>query len=158
MSFWKDLDIGWKRVGGVIAAVTALSAITVTVTGWEPQKVTACYILAGLVTVASGWMLDRHAKEFEELYEDRDKRLNAIEAHLQDIKQHSIETRKDTLRIQLASYMKDQPKNVDTILLLAEKYFCELDGDWYMTSEFMNWCEANNIKPEIALSCKVKKD
>lgn len=158
MSSWKKIDSGWKRLLSVITLVTALSAITVTITGWEIPKVTACYILAGLVILFAGWMLDDHVKEFNETNKKNETRLNHFDDMLHEIRKHILETHKDTIRIQLQQQMQHKPENVDTILKLAEKYFCELHGDWYMTNEFMNWCEAHGINPKIALSCKVERD
>lgn len=154
---WKKIDSGWKRILSVVTLVTALSAITVTITGWEIPKVTACYILAGLVVLFAGWMLDDHVKEFNETNKKNETRFNHIDKVLTEIKIHSLETHRDTLRLQLYNYMKDQPENKDTILSLAEEYFCKLNGDLYMTNEFMKWAEKNNVEPSLILSCKIER-
>lgn len=168
MSSWKFLDIGWKRIGGVFAAITVLSTFTINMTGWDIVKVSGSYGLLGIAILVSGWMLDKHTKEFEIINNQRDerlierdkelqKRVEHIEEALQVIKKHSLETHKDTVRIQLLQLLQHQPDNVDTILTIAEKYFCELKGDWFMTNVFMDWCKKHDIDPKIALSCKVEE-
>lgn len=158
MGSWKKIASGWKRLLSVITLVTALSAITVTITGWEIPKVTACYVLAGLVILFAGWMLDDHVKEFNETNKKNETRFNHFDEVLHEIREHILETHKDTIRIQLQQQIQHKPDNVDTILKLAEKYFCEMNGDWYMTNEFVNWAEAHGIDPKIVLTCKVERD
>jgi hypothetical protein len=41
--------------------------------------------------------------------------------------------------------LSQQPDNVDTIFKLAEAYFVGLQGDWYMTNEFVKWAKNHNI-------------
>ena len=68
--------------------------------------------------------------------EESNRIISDISSSLDDLKKLSLDTRKDTLRIQLLMILEQQPENIDTILKLAETYFVELHGDWYMTSEF----------------------
>lgn len=157
MGSWKKIDSSWKRILSVVALVTTLSTITVTITGWEIPKVTACYVLAGLVILFAGWMLDDHVKEFEKTNEKNETRFNHFEEVLHEIREHILETHKDTVRIQLQQQIQHKSDNIDTILKLAEKYFCELKGDWFMTNEFVNWAEAHGIDPKIVLTCKVER-
>lgn len=48
---------------------------------------------------------------------------------------------KDSLRTQLLVMMSDYPTEVQEILTLGERYFCQLKGDWYLTSLFNKWLE-----------------
>lgn len=151
------ISAGWKRLAGVIAAVTTLTTVTVEFTGWEILKVGACYVLAGAVVLFSGWMLDDHIKKFDETNEENEKRFDRIDECLKVIKEHSLETHKDTVRLQLLHLFQSQPENIDTILVLSEKYFCQLEGDWYLTNMFMSWAEKHGVNSDIALSCKVER-
>lgn len=103
-------------------------------------------------------MLDDHVKEFNETNKKNETRFNHFDEVLHEIREHILETHKDTIRIQLEQQIQHKPDNVDTILKLAEKYFCEMNGDWYMTNEFVNWAEAHGIDPKLVLSCKVERD
>lgn len=157
MKSFDKISSGWKRLAGIIAAITTLTTVTVKLSDWDPVKVTACYVLAGMVTLFSGWMLDEHIKEFKKTNEENKKRFNHIDSVLHEIREHILETHKDTVRIQLQQQIQHKSDNIDTILKLAEKYFCELKGDWFMTNEFVNWAEAHGIDPKIVLTCKVER-
>lgn len=84
--------------------------------------------------------------------EDTENRINGfkdqvsnIESSMQTILSVAEDTRKDTLRIQLMMLMKEEENNIDTILKVAETYFVELQGDWYMTSEFSKWAKRHDV-------------
>lgn len=105
----------------------------------------------------AGWMLDDRIKDFEKTNELYEKRFDRIDAVLQTIEKHSLETHEDTMRLQLLHLLEHQPENIDSIMTVAERYFCQLGQDWYMTNEFMAWAEKHNVNPDIALSCKVER-
>lgn len=48
-------------------------------------------------------------------------------------------------RSQLLTLMSDYPENESEILKVANYYFQELNGDWYMTSLFTKWAESRGI-------------
>lgn len=55
----------------------------------------------------------------------------------------------DSCRTQLLTLLNNYPTNVPEIMKLAEHYFRELHGDWYMTSLFNGWLTQSGIgKPE----------
>lgn len=49
-----------------------------------------------------------------------------------------------TARLELLQLMQ---MDADTaqVLRVAENYFTQLDGDWYMGEEFTRWCSAKDI-------------
>lgn len=56
---------------------------------------------------------------------------------------------RDTLRTQMLLMLKDFPEEKAEILKLAQHYFEDLDGNWYLTILFNKWLEENRIaKPE----------
>lgn len=56
---------------------------------------------------------------------------------------------RDGLRTQLLLLILLRPGEKQEILTLAEHYFKDLKGDWYMTSIFNSWVEENGIaEPE----------
>jgi hypothetical protein len=71
-----------------------------------------------------------------DMKEDSNKKIDILAENVEKVLKISKETRQDTIRIQLLMIMEHQPDNIDTIVKLAEKYFIELKGDWYMTNEF----------------------
>ena len=80
---------------------------------------------------------------------NRKGRLGAIEGKLNSIEQNQGIAEKDALRTQLLLMMSDYPDEVQEILRLAERYFKDLNGDWYATVLFNKWLIRKQIaKPE----------
>lgn len=48
-------------------------------------------------------------------------------------------------RSQLLTLMSDYPDNESEILKVAQYYFKDLNGDWYMTSLFSKWAESRGL-------------
>lgn len=88
----------------------------------------------------------------EFLIRRRDEKKGAMSKVLSRL--DGIETKqniseKDSCRTQLLILLNHYPKNVPEVLKLAEHYFRDLHGDWYMTSLFNAWLVQNGIgKPE----------
>ena len=61
----------------------------------------------------------------------------------------------DSARTQLLLLMNHYPENDNEIMKVAEYYFQELDGDWYMTELFSEWAENRGI--DIDEIVKLKK-
>ena len=56
---------------------------------------------------------------------------------------------KDVLRTQLLLLILLKPQERQEIMTIAEHYFADLHGNWYMTSIFNKWLEAELIaEPE----------
>lgn len=55
----------------------------------------------------------------------------------------------DSVRLQMLVMMSDYPDEKQEIMRLAEHYFKDLKGNWYLTSMFNKWLlEHNEAKPE----------
>lgn len=52
---------------------------------------------------------------------------------------------KGSTRTQLLLLINDIPQNESEILTVAEYYFKDLDGDWYMSAVFEEWMEKRNL-------------
>ena len=56
---------------------------------------------------------------------------------------------KDSVRTQMLVLMADYPDDKQGVMKLAERYFAQLNGDWYMTGIFNRWLTENTLgKPE----------
>lgn len=56
---------------------------------------------------------------------------------------------KDQCRTQMLVMMGFRPHETTEIMKLAQHYFGDLEGNWYMTSLFNSWMDEQNIgKPE----------
>ena len=97
--------------------------------------------------------------QMTQIKEDSNNKITQLNSNIDKILEISNETRKDTVRIQLLMVLSHQPENIDTIFRLAEKYFVQLEGDWYMTNEFVKWAKDRNIiiPPNIFNSLDISK-
>lgn len=78
--------------------------------------------------------------------------LKEARGEIQSLKNENHEIRLDTTRTQLLMLMQHQPSNHDTILKVAERYFCHLGGDWYMSVEFQSWADSQKINIPTTIS------
>ena len=80
---------------------------------------------------------------------NRKGRLEEIENSLKTIDRRMKTAEKDSLRTQLLLLLSDYPEEANEIMTLAQHYFVDLKGDWYMTSMFNRWLVVHDIaKPE----------
>lgn len=68
-------------------------------------------------------------------------------AQLKKIYEKTIQNEKAIVRLQLIYLINEQPQNRDTILLTAQRYFIELDGNGEAWAIFDEW--AKNKKLDI---------
>jgi len=97
------------------------------------QVVVACIGSAGLWTFIQ-YLINRK--------DERNGKLTLITKQLERLE-------KDNCRTQMLILMNHYSDNVQEILKVAEYYFKELDGDWYLTALFKSWLRTKHIgKPE----------
>ena len=77
---------------------------------------------------------------------DNKKNKNSeIESRLDKIEAALVKNEKDNVRTQMLLVMAEYQQEEKELMTLAEHYFCDLKGNWYMTSIFKNYCARNNI-------------
>lgn len=161
-SAWDDLSESWKKLAAVIGAVTLLSGFIVEVFGFSPKKTLPPLAFFGVLILAFTWYVEKQAnytkKELEDHKEESKKLVDSISSTMIDIQKTVNDTRKDTLRIQLLMYIQTDPTNIDTIIRLAETYFVELGGDWYMTSEFLKWSKTQDVMIPLHINSILDKE
>lgn len=85
------------------------------------------------------FLIERHDKKVEKA---EDKEKEHIQGTLKKLE-------KDGLRTQLLLLILMKPEETSEILTLAQHYFVDLKGNWYMTSIFNKWLEEYEIaEPE----------
>lgn len=104
-------------------------------------------------------------KKTENLGAILDKHLAPIQAELKEAKEEikllkveNHEIMLETTRIQLLMLIQHQPKNHDTILKVAERYFCQLHGDWYMSVELQSWADTQKINIPKSIAMAIEKN
>lgn len=56
---------------------------------------------------------------------------------------------RDSCRTQMLLLMKDYPEEKSELFTIAEHYFKDLHGNWYMTTLFKNYLKENDIEPPL---------
>ena len=90
------------------------------------------------VTVVGGALLGAGTWAFTELNKGTNEKLDTIIAKVDVAEENAT-------RSQLLTLMSEYPDNESEILKVAEYYFNDLDGDWYMTGLFTKWAESRDI-------------
>lgn len=184
-SVWTDISKTWGRIAAVIAAVGVSATFVTKVFNTSTELTYSVFAALGIMLLIISFYVDKTAnylhneiiayeqqarKDFiKAIHEDRDRmtkikedtneKIQNLTNNIDKILAVTNETRKDTVRIQLLMVLSHQPDNVDTIFKLAEAYFVGLQGDWYMTNEFVKWAKNHNvvIPPNIFNSMDISK-
>lgn len=117
--------------------------------------------LAGLVTAIStiAFKIYEYKKTAQgETWEAKlDEKLSPILSELkarqvenEELKEGLRKIRLDTTRLQLLELMHGE-LNIDSTMLVAQHYFEDQGGDWYMSSLFREWAEKNNVEVPFEL-------
>jgi hypothetical protein len=148
-SVWNDISKVWGRIAAVLVAVGVIATFITKVFNTPPEITYSVFAGLGITLLLISFYVDKQAEythnELAAHIKDSTNIRNEITSSLKDLKEITLDTRKDTIRIQLLMVMKDQPDNIDTILKLAETYFVKLEGDWYMTNEFNKWAKKHDV-------------
>ena len=171
-SVWSDIAKVWGRIAGVIAAVGLIATFIVKVFNTTSEMTYSVFAGFGIILLIIPFYVDKQTEythqeilRYEskaredftkaikvtreqtlELKKDSDKRIASFREAVDELIDTARETKRDTLRIQLLMVLANQPDNIDTILKLAQTYFVNLQGDWYMTSEFTKWAKTHEIE------------
>ena len=80
--------------------------------------------------------------------DQRNDDLKEIKDGIKDLQKETKKLKKDSVRSQLLTLIILQPDEEKEILDLAQHYFCDLKGNWYMSPLFYKWCQKKKISPE----------
>lgn len=138
---------GW--IAGAIGFDATVTGLLVTVFQVDAVKTTIATTATTIVALAIIFLIYRsEARSRSELQNHIDE-ANGLVKNLangiDELKEIVKDTAKSTLRLEINEEMAKNPHNHDTILKMGEKYFCEMDGDWYMTNRFLDWAEKENV-------------
>lgn len=148
MAVLDDIKSSKGYVLGVIAFATTVGTFLIQVLHFRPEPtLTAVASLAVFVLFLS-WLIDRSEKRSEKRLKEHETAMNqkidGYDSKLDKIYDMSLENQRSSIRIEMNSYIRNDPNNHDTILAYAEKYFVELNGDWKETDIFFGWIEAED--------------
>ena len=138
---------GW--IMGAIGFDTAVTTLLVTIFEVDAVKTTIATTATTIVALAIIFLIykseARSREELQDHIEDANTLVGELKSGMDEIKTMVRDTGKSTLRLEISQEIDRNPQNHDTILKMGEKYFCEMDGDWYMTNRFLDWVEKEKI-------------
>lgn len=80
--------------------------------------------------------------------------LAGVNEKLDDVAGQMEDIKMDAVRTQLLTLMSNYPENKSEILKVADKYFNEMHGDWYMTELFEQWANAHEVDAKTLINKK----
>lgn len=140
----------WKAwVLGAIAFDAAVTSLLVTIFEVDMVKTTIATTATTLVALAIIVLIYRSEARSRQSLQDYMKKTDTSTQKIQDsiteIRGMILDNGKSTLRLEINEEILRNPHNHDTILKMGEKYFCEMDGDWYMTNRFLDWADQEQV-------------
>lgn len=127
-----------KRVSAVVAGVTAVSALIVTITGWNPAYVTLITSVFGVLLFIASLMMDKTINKVSEKIDLVERKFSEETAA---IRQLNLEQDLSLKRLELLNLISHTPENKVEIERVAKHYFVTLKGDWYATKVYSKWAE-----------------
>lgn len=102
--------------------------------------ITAIGVIVAAVMSAGGYLV-------KSLFSDTNDKLDKLSSQVDALRTESVRT-------QLITLMSNYPDNQAEILKLADKYFNEMNGDFYVTSLFEQWADQHGVDAKTLLSHK----
>lgn len=107
--------------------------------------------IAGIITAISNAVVQHRRAREASVGEQIEAALSPLVQKANKQEEELREIRLDNTRIQLYMKMEHDPHNYDTILMIAQRYFVELHGDWCVTADFQKWADREKIKIPTAI-------
>lgn len=90
--------------------------------------------------------------------DDLSKQLSEIKTDIEKIKKDQKRNETDNVRLQLMMMYQDYPDKVEKIMEIAHHYFIDLEGNWYATELFDDFCEEHKLEKPLWFKNKNKVD
>jgi len=118
---------------------------------WASRLTTIATII-GVLVAAGTWLVTQLDSAVAARIEDQ---TSTLREEVKEIEKEREATARQTdlqlTRLELMMLMETDPDNVIEIEKVAHRYFIELGGNTYMSSEFSRWCKMHNANCEIVL-------
>lgn len=103
--------------------------------------VSAITVLVGAASGMSSWVSQHFA----------DAVSGQISDFREEVKESNAKRDQAIARLELMNLMQNDPTNVAAIEKMARYYFHTLDGDWYATQKYSDWCTQYGGDPTIII-------
>ena len=81
--------------------------------------------------------------------DDKKGTISLILKELESIKNQLADLKQDQLRLQLMDMIHIHPEDHSDIMEIAQKYFVESKGNWYLSSIFNEWMQTQYIQKPV---------
>ena len=100
--------------------------------------ITSVGVIIALIVAAGSWAVSSILKSTNDKLDSMTSQLDQLQV--------------DATRTQLITLMSNYPDNKSEILKVADKYFNEYNGDWYVTGLFEQWAEDHGLDAKTLLT------
>ena len=107
------------------------------------EVITALAVIGTAVMAGCSWISSKITESTNEKLDNISSQIDSIEL--------------GGTRTQLLTLMSSYPDNESEILKVADYYFNDLGGDWYMTELFSKWAHSGGIDPNTIINSKKGK-
>lgn len=107
------------------------------------EAITALTIIGTAVVAGCGWISSKITASTNKKLDDISRQVESLEV--------------GATRTQLLTLISNYPDNESEIMKVAEYYFGDLKGDWYMTEIFSKWATDRGIDPNTIINSKKEK-
>ena len=113
-------------------------------------RLAAVATIVGVLTASGTWLIHQVDNSLAMRLEDH---TASIQQEITALKQQQEESNKQTelqlTRLELMTLMETDPDNIIEIEKIAKKYFQDLKGNAYLSSEYGRWCRKYNADCEV---------
>lgn len=110
------------------------------------------YVIAILGIIVGGVGLWKFLEFLIERQDAKKAQNNEVFKRLAVVESNQIKAERDSCRLQMMQVMFFCPDDKAELMRLAQRYFCDLHGDWYMTSLFRKHLKKHDIESPDWLS------
>lgn len=102
-------------------------------------------LIIAIISAITGSGLTGLIVFFIERKDKKSDKQNEILKRLERIESTQKKQELSELRTEMSIHLLHHPRDVQTIMKLAEHYFKDLNGDFYMTSKFYEWLKKRRL-------------
>lgn len=114
------------------------------------KLLTSVAAIIGVLTAGTAWFLGQIDSAISNKIEDQTATLQQeVKQIASDREATAKQTELQLTRLELLMLMETDPDNAIEIEKVARRYFIDLGGNTYMSSEFSRWCKLHNADCEI---------
>lgn len=100
-------------------------------------------LIGGIFSVINTVLSRRAARSDKQ--KEIEAKLAELEAKLAELEKTTQENKMDATRVQMLLLMSDYPDDTQEILKIAELYFKDMGGNFYMDSLFNKWLKKSDV-------------